>query len=82
MTQTTIMQARCVATICAVEDRWIRVKETPIRVNNSIGTWRRLNAGQNLVGKQVRLKVRQLVLDPGSDDERWVWDARVIGDLL
>lgn len=65
------------AEICAVDDRWIRVKQTPLLVQNSIATWRRLNNGENLIGQFVDIRIEQLELD----FDRIVWGARVYGDI-
>lgn len=59
---------------------WITVEGLPQRVQHSIPTYRRMHAGTLEVGMFVRLRVRHLVLDEGTGDERHVWDAYVLGD--
>ncbi len=60
----------------------LRVEGLPLLVNHSIHTWHRLAADTLEVGMEVNLRVRHLVLDQGTPDERHVWDAQVIGDVL
>jgi hypothetical protein len=40
-----------------------------------------MHAGTLEPGMLVHLKVRHLVLDEGTQNERYIWDARVIGDV-
>ena len=60
---------------------WINVEGLPQRVRHNIITWRQMHAGTLKLGTEVRLKVRHIVLDEGTENERYVWDTLVVGDV-
>jgi hypothetical protein len=62
--------------------QWITVEGLPLRVNHSSPTWLRMRLGTLEVGMSVHVRVRHIVLDEGTPDERHVWDANVVGDVV
>lgn len=65
--------------IVANEGRWIRVGETALLVRHSIQTYLQSRNESELIGLSVDVRIRHLVLDADSGDERWMWDAYVLG---
>jgi hypothetical protein len=59
----------------------LRVAQWKGLVNPSIPVRRRAYNKENLVGKCVDIRIRHLLLDYGTEDERVVWEARVLGDI-
>lgn len=59
---------------------WISVEGLPQRVRHSVLTYKRMHERTLELGMSVQLKVRHLVLEPETANERHVWDTLVIGD--
>jgi hypothetical protein len=59
----------------------LKVDKTSLIVNRSIPLWLRYRQGKYCAGELVDVRVRHLLLDPGTSNERHVWDAQVLGDI-
>lgn len=80
------MQQRVIASaiirnckVVATDIGRVRVMETPLVVNHSILARQAYYKGIDLVGWTVDIRVRFVVLDEGTRDERWMWTADIIG---
>lgn len=69
------------AEITQDSERFLRVKGTSLLVNRGIRLWNRYRRAESLVGKHVDVRIRHLTLDPGTSEERQVWDAVALGDV-
>lgn len=84
MTQRILAQARVKGTRKVTEvvpgSYQVRVEGLPYFVTPSIPLYRRMYRGSFKLGEPVQLRVRHLLLDEGTPNEREYWNAYVLDD--